>query len=104
MKFGIAIAIHLCILIMKLIASFASFKESTSIIIKYFVCDPLYLIALFVLTTYTLSEDEKIENYQNEKYVQLKQQNLSLSFTSSSSHSHSSSSDDKHSKKRSIIG
>ena len=57
---------------MKLIASFATFKESTSIIIKYFVCDPLYIIGLFVLTTYTLSEDEKsFYKSQKERYVQL---------------------------------
>lgn len=59
---------------MKLIASFAVFKESTSIIIKYFVCDPLYIIALIVLTTYTLSEDEKnFYKEHKEKYIQLKQ-------------------------------
>ena len=75
---------------MKLIASLVSFRESTVMIIKYFVCDPLYLIALFVLTTYTLSEEDKTQNPEEEKYISLKTEDP----LKPRSHSSNSNSDD----------
>ncbi|BFU24321.1 hypothetical protein EHI8A_091990 [Entamoeba histolytica HM-1:IMSS-B] len=62
LKFGIAIGIHLSILILKLLFSVLVSVETYVISLKYLCCDPLNCFALFVLTTYTLGQDDKRES------------------------------------------